>query len=267
MFRLVQPMGVAFPMASGGGGAAAFSPSSIAGYARDWNFADATKLYTDIAHTTSVTADGDPIGAIVDGVGGAVYLVAPGDNTTRPTYETNIQNGLSVGRFDGSNDYLSGTITADASQTIFVIAKKTAAVGGTGKVVWSLNATGTRACLYTDSDSPSGTGYNYYASAADAETAIGGTPTDWNIIAMRYATVSDIKIYFNGGAAAASFDPHDNYSTATTLFLAAQSDTTLPGDYDIGRVLVYSAALSNTDLDSLFSYLGTLWNITVTPVS
>jgi hypothetical protein len=267
MFRLVQPMGVAFPMASGGGGAAAFSPSSIAGYSRDWNFADATKLYTDIAHTTSVTADGDPIGSIVDGVGGTVYLAAPADNTTRPTYETGIQNGLSVARFDGSNDYLTNVtaITADASQTIFIVAKKRGAISSTTHKLLCMTAT---MQVFTDSDDVSPTGYNYFGNDGGvAVFAIGGVPTDWNILAFKYTSAADLKVYINGGAAALSDNPQNDYATATNITLGAYTDGSGNGDFDIGRVLVYSGALSTTDLDYIFSGLGTIWNISVTATS
>jgi hypothetical protein len=243
-----------------------FDPSSVTGLVRDWDFADTTKLYTDIAHTTSVTADGDPIGSIVDGVGGTVYLTASGDDTTRPTYETGIQNGLSVARFDGSNDYLSNAtaITADASQTIFLVVKKRGAVSGTGQVLMYGTSSSQ---LYTDSDSPSTTGYNWYANSAPAEVAIGTTPTNWNILAFKVTSAAAMAVYANGGAAAASFDPHDDITTTTNLAFGAQSGGTLPGDYDIGRILVYSAALSDADLNTVFSGLGTLWDITVSAVS
>jgi hypothetical protein len=242
-----------------------FDPSSVTGYVRDWNFADITKLYQDVAHTTPVTADGDVIGAIVDGVGGTVYLAAPGDNTTRPTYETNIQNGLSVGRFDGSNDALfnATAVDADASQTIFIVSVKRGAAGTAPKDVLSMAA---RAQVYTDTDS--GPGYLYYA-ANDGTTpiAIGGTVTNWNILAFKFTSASDLKVYVNGGAPV-SADPHADYATATLIELGAYIDsTTNPGDWDIGRVLVYSAALSTTDLDYLFSGLGTLWDISVTATS
>jgi hypothetical protein len=250
---------------SGGASEAAFAPSDIAGYSRDWNFADATKLYTDVAHTTSVTADGNTIGAIVDGVGGTVYLVASGDDTTRPTYKTNIQNGLSVGRFDGSNDYIghATAITADASQTIFVVLKKSSAATNTNHHALSVAA---GAQFYTNTDHGASGGLNYFSNEASGIVAMTNTPTDWNIVALKYTSAASVSIYFNGGAPN-TFDPSDGYATSTALFLASNVAGAQLGDFDYGRVVVYSAALSNTDLDLLFSYLGTLWDITVTAVS
>jgi hypothetical protein len=251
----------------GGADPAPFDPSSVAGLSRDWNFADATKMYKEIAHTNVVTADGDTIGAILDTAGGTVYLTAPADNTTRPLYKTNIQNGLSVMRCDGSNDYIgnAAAITADASQTIFIVVKKRGALVGTAQKLLCLAPT---MQVFTDSDNPSPTGYNYYGTDDGGDVyAIGGTPTDWNILAFKYTSAADLKVYINGGAAALSGNPHDDYATSTALTLGAMSDTTGPGDYDIGRVLVYSGALSDANLNIVFSGLGSLWNITVTPVS
>jgi hypothetical protein len=242
---------------------AAFDPSSIAGYSRDWNFADITKLFQDVLHTTPVTADGDPIGSIVDGVGGTVYLAAPADDTTRPTYETGIQNGLSVGRFDGSNDYLSGagSILADASQTIIIVLKERSAPSSTARGVLAFDANN---IIYTDTDS--GTGFNYYRNEAAGVVDLGGTPANWNILVLKYASAAAVTRYINGGAGS-TFDPNDGYATATALNLGSDNAGGAPGDFDIGRVLIYSAALSNTDLDYIISGLGTLWDIAVTPVS
>jgi hypothetical protein len=239
--------------------AAAFDPSTVTGYARDWNFADATKMYTDIAHTTPVSADGDTIGAILDTAGSGVYLLAAADDTTRPTYKVNIQNGQSVGRCDGSNDYIghATAITADASQTIFIVTKKITVAGATAKAAFFITST---ARILSDSDIfPN---YHYSTLA----TAINGTVTDWNIIALKYVSAASLLVYTNGGAAV-SLDPNDSYATATALFLGGSSTGTNPSDNDYGRVLVYSAALADADLNTIFTGLGTLWGITVTPVS
>jgi hypothetical protein len=238
---------------------AEFDPSIAAGYARDWNFADVTKLFTDIAHTTPVTADADTIGAVLDTAGSGVYLVANAD-INRFTYKAGIQNGLSVGRADGVNDRLQGAVTADASQTIFVIARKRNALEAANKNYWFFQS---NAQLFTNSDSSSGV--NYF-NGDGASKNLGGTPTNWNIIAVKYASNAAAVGYVNGGAGFA-FDPHDSFSTATTLYLGNNATFGQPADFDFGRVLVYSAALSNTDLDYLISGLGTLWNISTTPVS
>ena len=65
---------------------------------------DLTTLFTDVAGTTNVTADGDPVGRWVDKNGSGYYIAAAADNTTRPTYHTS--GGLEWVEFDRSNDIL-----------------------------------------------------------------------------------------------------------------------------------------------------------------
>ena len=268
MFRAPMGQGI-FTEPMGGTGAAvvaAFDPSTIAGYLHDWNFADATKLYTDIAHTTLVSADGDPIGAVADLTGSAEYLIS--DNTAhRFLYKTALQNGQSMGRSDGTDDLLFANQAADTSITLFVVLKKVAAVGAVSKTAFSFNAI--NAQVYTNSASPSAAGFNYYATAAVGEAAIGGTATNCTILCLKYTSNSDLKLYANGGAPT-SIDPHNDYQTSPFLLIArATAGTPQFGAYDYGRVMLFSAALSTTDMDTVFSGLGSssIWGVTVTPTS
>jgi hypothetical protein len=246
-------------LAPSGGVAAAFDPSSVAGLWRDWNFADVTKLFTDVAHTTPVTADADTIGAVLDTAGSGVYLVAPADDTTRPLYKTAIQNSLSVARLDGSNDRFQavGGISADTSQTIFIVARKRSAASSTGMYFWFETAS---ASIYVDTDNSPGFTY------ASAQTALGGTVNNWNIVCLKVTSAASLTAYINGGAGT-TLDPHDDVTTATDLYLGASDGGAAPGDWDFGRVLIYSGALSDTDNDYITSGLGTLWNISTTTVS
>jgi hypothetical protein len=122
-----------------------------------------------------------------------------------------------------------------------------------------------KAQIFTDSDEHA-TQYRYYADESNNSVAVAATATSWNIIALKYTSVASCTQYINGGAGS-TFNAHDDYSTTTELYLGANSSGATPGDYDIGRVLVYSGALSDADLNYLISGLGSLWNITVTPVS
>ena len=65
---------------------------------------DLTTIYTDVAGTTNVTADGDPVGMWKDKNGNGFNLTAAADDTTRPTYHTSA--GLHWVTFDGTNDIL-----------------------------------------------------------------------------------------------------------------------------------------------------------------
>jgi hypothetical protein len=263
MFRIVEPLGGRFTApAAGGGGAAAFNPASVTGYSRDWNFADITKIYTDTAGTILATTDGDPIGAILCSAGSTIKLAAPAD-ASRPTYETGIQNGLSVGRFDGSDDYLTHAtaIDADASQTLYIVLAKASAPG-----IGTRNALAFAANSHVMADSDIGTGWNYNVNAAAASVAGPGTVTNWTIATLKFTDATSAAIYSNGGAPV-TFDPNNGYSTATALFIGANQAAAGDIDIDVGRILVYSAVHTTTEMDYVLSGLGALWGISVTATS
>lgn len=87
---------------------------------------DLTTLYTDVAGTTNVTADGDPVGMWKDKNGNGFDLTALGDDGTRPTYHTS--GGLHWVSFDG-NDVLRRTanlgLYSGGAMTIGVAVKET----------------------------------------------------------------------------------------------------------------------------------------------
>lgn len=82
---------------------------------------DLTTLYTDIAGTTPVTADGDPVGRWTDKAGGSLYVAASANGATRPTWRYN--GGHPYIEFDGG-DFLQRAVTiglyAAGSATIMV---------------------------------------------------------------------------------------------------------------------------------------------------
>lgn len=70
---------------------------------------DLTTLFQDAAGTTPVTADGDPVGLMMDKSGNG-QSVAQTASTRRPTYRTDgTKHWL---EFDGDNDFLTGAPTA-----------------------------------------------------------------------------------------------------------------------------------------------------------
>jgi hypothetical protein len=87
---------------TGGGAAPAFDPLSLSPHL--WlDPSDLTTLFQDSAMTTPVTADGDPVGAILDKSGNNLHLTQATAGS-RPLYQTS--DGLHWLEFDGVDDWL-----------------------------------------------------------------------------------------------------------------------------------------------------------------
>lgn len=97
-----------------GGGAAAFSPTSIAGL----------KLWLDASQIVGLN-DGDAVATWSDLSGNALG-VTQSIASRRPTYQTNEINSLPAVQFDGSDDFLAnlvGTLTEKNGCTILAVFK------------------------------------------------------------------------------------------------------------------------------------------------
>ena len=87
------------------GASVPFDPLSLSPSAW-YDFSDATTLFTD-AGSTPVSSDGDLIYQANDKSGNGKHLTQITEGL-RPLYKVGIQNGLSVGRFDVTDDFLQG---------------------------------------------------------------------------------------------------------------------------------------------------------------
>lgn len=95
------------PIPLGGGAPVAppFSPTDIVGMKMWLDFSDLATLFQDIARTSPITTDGQTILAVLD----KSATVTQYQNNPGPVYKENIQNGLSVARFDGINNLLGSS--------------------------------------------------------------------------------------------------------------------------------------------------------------
>ena len=97
-----------------GGGAAAWTPASIAGL----------QLWLDAAQIAGLS-DGDAVSTWADASGNA-NDVTQGTASSRPTYQTNELNGKPCVRFDGVDDFLRCTTFSQAQPlTILCVSKLT----------------------------------------------------------------------------------------------------------------------------------------------
>jgi len=239
------------------GGGEAFNPNlplTISGLALWLDADDATTLFQDSAGTTPAASDGDPVGQWADKSGNDRHATqaTPG---ARPTVQLAEQNGRAIIRGDGTDDVMTATITAKETRTLFVVAHKQAA-SALSKQAWGFASD---AQLYANTNDGAGT--LYWSTEAGAVVSIGGTVTNWNIIALVFAGLSSCTPRLNGVAGSA-FDPKNSYKDAVSLTLLGRP-LVAGGDYDLAEVLLFDSALSADDLAAIETYLGTKWSITV----
>lgn len=85
-----------------------FTPTSVSGISAWYDPSDISTLFQDVAGTTPVTADGDPVARVNDKSGNSHNLLQA-TSSKRPIYKTS--GGLSWLLFDGVDDILSATFT------------------------------------------------------------------------------------------------------------------------------------------------------------
>lgn len=114
-----------------------------------------TTAYTD-AGTTLVSSDGQSVQQWNDSSGNG-RNASQSTSGNRPLYKVNIVNGQSVLRFDGSNDYMTGSVSSLAQPNVlFVVIKETTNQSG-----HFFDGTGSTRNLFGI-----GTNYQLYAGSA-----------------------------------------------------------------------------------------------------
>jgi len=228
-----------------------YTPDQITGLVT-WLKADALAL-----------VDADPVASWTDSSGNSNSPVQA-TGAAKPTYKTNIINGLPVVRFDGGDRLAMPDETQFdiATSTIFAVFKRTSGTSGT---VMSKNTTGTggagRRKLQIATTSTS----LYYASGADgANIAVTATPSNWNMFGVVTRGDSDHSIFLNGvqtDSVAALGDSTTN--NAAMEIGAAFSNGAEAFTGDIAEIIVYNAPLGLLQIVGIENYLAAKYNLTV----
>lgn len=186
--------------------------------------------------------DGDTVSPWVNEGSGAD---ATATNTS--TFETNELNGMPVVRF-GATSYFDFTITADATVTALLVAKKRSAADSTtrGMLTWGTSS----AAIYQDTDD--GSGWLYGPNAAAGVEVLGGSVAEWSLVSIRFNSTSSCDPSVNGYSAG-NFDPDNAYSSQTSLRIGAVSTT--GADWDCPEFLFFDSALSDGNWTTAQRYL------------
>lgn len=248
-----------------------FTPASVTGLQLWLDGSDASTLYDATSGGSLVAADG-AVARWEDKSGNARHFTQSSSGS-RPLRKTSQQNGKDTLLFDGTNDFMAGSDFLDAD------------TGGlTAFIVYKRNATGSRHDLIVKHDT-SGLGWFFrHGSAGElsAEIDVGNNvsasrATSNSVVASAYTVATwkftagsfrALTFHRNGVAesmAGASGSVDTPPSTSGVVRIGAQeySGTTyFPANANFAEVILYNAALSDTDRAAVESYLMTKWAIT-----
>ena len=235
--------------------ATAFAPTDISGCNLWIDFSDADTLFTD-AGSTKVSSDGDAIYRANDKSGNNNHL-NQATSSKRPLYKTNIKNGLSVSRYDTTDDKLMLTNPIDllTGSTMFFISQTSSSSFPRG--VFGADGKANTQWRYTNS-----------TTLGFAQTGAPGMNFYWpNIVAANLTLFSFrlqpspqvLECYANG-----QNKYTDNSWTATSCWITMCGDS-YEGQHclggDISEWIIYNSFLSDNDRDAVTTYLNNKWAI------
>lgn len=236
-----------------GGRGAGFLPTDLANLVLWLDASDISTLWQDLGKTTPVSSDGDVVG-VWDDKSGNNNVADQGTTASKPLYKVAIQNGLSVVRFDGSDDYLilTGLTVAAGSFSAFFVADITK------------NATGRDYFFDTQ------TGRLLFANDADSSDVVGWYDGGWKKLAAAVGGDQILTWILTSGGNGEAFRNGASLGTAAYAAKGIDAETGLGANFqggqdyaivDMMEVILYSSALSAGDRQKVESYLNRKWAI------
>jgi hypothetical protein len=231
-----------------------------------YDFSDASTVFEDTARTDAAEAD-DAIAGVTDKSGSGNHLVqATAGN--RPIWKANIQNGLSIARFDTNDDWLeraASVITGDATIVAVVWA---GGDGSTHEILpfsqrSSSSGTPIRAQLRLASSVADDIDvFADFRNDANQLTSSGSTTTDHNARWMLVtATWSGTTQTLYEGLSQLDQDTNTGGAVTTdTAYVGTRQGAYVLGG-DLGEALVYNRALSADERAIVCEILRTKWDI------
>ncbi len=244
-----------------------WSPSDLTSLRAEFDFSEISTLFQDGPGTTPIAADGQEIQRVNDFNGGALIL-SRGAGGVVPTYKAAIQNGLSIGRFDGGDIIYStfgklGLWAATNAVTAFVVIKHTGAqgispfygdfAGGHNGFGMGIDSSANTASLQLGHL----TGGKIVGAIAD------GFESAWHIV-CGWRNAANGKIYIDGGTAAVSGTFSDD---ADITVEDGTLNVGLGMVGDLGYLAICNEGLSVVDLNHYGNYLADRWGLSWVDVS
>ncbi len=232
----------------GGGNNAPFNPNSIAGLAL---WFDATRnVYSDAG--TTLATNGQTVQQWNDLSTSAKNLTQASAGA-RPTYNTNVKNGLPAITFDGvSNKMTTGAMTLNQPAHAFCVVDQVTYIVDGG--------------LYDGVNNDQFTVYQ--TSGAGNLQQYSGTDTG-NLQNLAIGTYGVLECQFNGPSSFSRVNNGSKLVTTKTLtgtpggLVLGIETTEFNSNVIYGEFIVYNVALSDSDAAKVSRYLGAKWGITV----
>jgi len=220
-----------------------WNPTKLAGLQFWVDASDALTLYTDSTLTTLAVADGDPIGGWKDKSGNSRNALQT-DGTKKPLLKLAIQNGRNVVRFDGVNDRLTLSATAQSQpSTVLVVAKIT----GSNDILIACNPYSSPYYLIVK--------YNGYIIGPNGYDTYLSLDSNFNQITSYYSTISN-QVRLNGINGTAG----TNFSGSSPIGEIGDNSTNgAPAIADISEIILYDSVLSNSNILLVEAYLKAKW--------
>ncbi len=226
--------------AAGGGGFT--DPTDIANLVLWLDADDASTLYDADTGGSLTGADGE-VGRWIDkSTTGSLWIQSVA--STRPLRRTAAINGNDAVDFDGSNDILNYAtgLSLGSSYTMFFVVQRT-----TGTGYQALIKVNTNHCLYLQNSKT-----NFYISSSKYSTTTQSTGTTY-VVGVR-VTSGSIEFFLDGAA-----DGTASGASAQTWNAIGNSGASEFFNGLMGEVVIYNAALSNSEMDDVETYLLNKW--------
>lgn len=247
-----------------------WTPRAIPGLQLWIDFSDPASLYKDLAKTTPVSANNDEIQCAADKSHNG-WDASNAVTTKMPLYKTAIQNGLSAGYFDGSNDFLL-TLTTFPRPTNCTIFLCFASLDIATNSDCYICAGAGSAQAWASISNYTADGALKYSFNDDAVASVGHT----NAAVLTSGVFAVVTYSYTAG------DNHYHIfinsipkaTTATSSNATVQTGATVPlaiaqlgsyaacyGKQYCGELIIYNNVLSAVDQAIVEAYLKSKWNI------
>lgn len=219
------------------------------------------KADAGVSNGVTTASDGDVVQTWSDQSGNSNDAIqnTPG---RKPTYKTNIINGLPVIRFDGTTDSLLVSNIAPESgkrMTIFIVSTPTSGYSGALLSTYPAGGLGVQSVT----SSFGGPIYKFYLDAWSLASEYDSSSP--NIQTLVRSANTSVDFYRNGIFRETLTGIFNNSLPSNPLGIGAGTDST-SGIYrgDIAEIIIYNRALNSTEIEDINTYLKTKYSITPT---